>query len=53
MSGLQVEESGRPAAAAPVAKPLISTERWVAIIVLGSFAFLVGTRHAFREFIPR
>lgn len=34
-------------------RPRVMTpERWVAVILLGAFGFLVVTRHAFREFIP-
>lgn len=44
----------QPATTAPPAAPRTMTaERWLAIYVLGAFAFLAVTRHAFREFIPR
>lgn len=40
-------------AAAPSAPPrFLTPERWVGLIVVASFVFLVGTRARFREFIP-
>lgn len=32
---------------------VLTAERWLAVLVLGSFAFLAITRRQFREFIPR
>lgn len=37
---------------APAAPRVLTPERWVGIILLGSFAFLVVTRAKFRQFIP-
>ncbi len=52
MSGLvQQVEAGSPNAPRPTVA--LTTERWVAIIVLASLGGLVLARHAFREFIPR
>jgi hypothetical protein len=46
----------KPAGAGPSADPdsgTMTTERWLALIVAGAFGFLVFTRRAFSEFIPR
>lgn len=43
-----------PAGNGPPAErtPVLTPERWVGLILLGSFGFLVFTRAKFRQFIP-
>lgn len=53
MSGLihSVETDAHPGKGAPA--KVLTTERWLAIYVLGSLGALYLARRAFREFIPR
>lgn len=38
----------------PASSPKVMTsERWVAVVMIGALGFLVVTGRAFREFIPR
>lgn len=51
MSRLAQDQSGAPVSAP--ARPVVMTaERWVGVLLLGSFAFLVFTRAKFAEFVP-
>jgi hypothetical protein len=44
--GARTDDDGKPAR-------MMTTERWLAVYMLGALGFLVITRRAFSDFVPR